>query len=52
MDKLRNEYACEGEQVIDPAKFHPMDSTEIAMPYGVDGETAPVQKYRGGPNAA
>lgn len=35
-----------GRQVIDPDKLHELDTTAIALPYGVDGASVPVQKYR------
>ncbi len=41
-----NQMLYEGEQVIQPEKLRPLDSTAIAMPYGVDGISVPVQKFR------
>lgn len=35
-----------GRQVIKPEQLHPMDTAEIAVPYGSDGKGQPVQKYR------
>ena len=35
----------DGEQVITPEKLRPVDTTEIAMPYG-NGAKIPIQKYR------
>lgn len=37
-----------GEQVIDPEKLHPMDSTVVGVPYGSSGAEMPVQKFRDG----
>ena len=41
-----NHLIYHGEQVIDPKKLHPLDTTAIGVPYGVDGATVPVQKFR------
>lgn len=35
-----------GRQVIDPKKLHELDTTAIALPYGIDGASVPIQKYR------
>ena len=35
----------DGEQVIDPEKLFPVDTTEITVPYG-NGARVPIQKYR------
>ncbi len=35
-----------GEQVIDPQQLRPMDTTSIALPYGEDNNSVPVQRYR------
>ena len=36
----------EGRPVIDPGRLHAMDTAEIVLPYGEDGVTVPIQKYR------
>ena len=40
-----NYYLYGGKQMIDPDGLSPLDTTEIAVPYG-DGNKVPVQKYR------
>ena len=35
-----------GKQVIKPHKLHEMDTTAIALPYGTNGASVPIQKYR------
>lgn len=35
-----------GRQVIDPDKLHEMDTAAIAVPYGTNGASVPVQKFR------
>ena len=41
-----NFYLYQGEQVIVPEQLREMDSAELSMPYGVDGNGELVQKYR------
>ncbi len=41
-----NFYLYNGDQVIKPDQLHPLDTTSIALPYGEDGKSVPVQKYR------
>ena len=36
----------QGKPIIQPEHLHAMDSTEITVPYGMDGVIIPVQKYR------
>ncbi|MCM1524854.1 MAG: Rpn family recombination-promoting nuclease/putative transposase [Ruminococcus sp.] len=35
-----------GEQVISPEQLKPLDTAAVALPYGEDSKTVPVQKYR------
>ena len=41
-----NGFLFDGEPVVDPARLHAMDTTEIAVPYGEGKTEAPVQKFR------
>lgn len=41
-----NYYIYGGEQVICPETLTERDSTELALPYGTDGVTVPIQRYR------
>ena len=41
-----NLYLHGGEQVIKPEQLKPLDTTSLALPYGDDDKTVPVQKYR------
>ena len=41
-----NFYIYGGEQIIDPKQLRPLDTTAIALPFGNDTDTKPVQKYR------
>ena len=41
-----NFYMFDGEQVIKPEELHPLDTTAIALPFGDDSPSKPVQKYR------
>ena len=41
-----NFYLYDGEQVIKPEQLKPLDTTAIALPYGEDGKSVPIQKYR------
>lgn len=41
-----NFYLYDGEQVIKPEQLKPLDTAAIALPYGEDGKSVPVQKYR------
>ena len=41
-----NYYIYGGEQVILPEQLEERDPTEIALPYGSDGATTPIQKFR------
>ena len=41
-----NYYIYGGKQVIQPEQLVERDSTEIALPYGADGATTPIQKFR------
>ncbi len=43
---LFNFYLYGGKQVIQPDQLRPLDTTAIALPYGQDGKTSPVQKQR------
>jgi len=36
----------DGKQVIRPEQLKPLDTTAIALPYGEDNQSVPVQKYR------
>lgn len=40
-----NYFLYGGEQVIMPEQLHPLDTTVIGVPYGVDDVGVPVQKY-------
>ena len=40
-----NFFLYDGAQVIDPADLRPLDTTEIAVPYGNETRE-PVQKFR------
>ena len=40
-----NGFLFDGEPVVDPARLHAMDTTEIAVPYGEGKTEAPVQKF-------
>ena len=42
---LVNYYVFGGEEVVDPGSLTPLDTAEIAIPYG-DKARSPVQKYR------
>ncbi|MDO5383226.1 MAG: transposase [Eubacteriales bacterium] len=41
-----NYFIYNGEQVIDSENLHEMDTTAIGIPYGTEGVSVPVQKYR------
>jgi hypothetical protein len=41
-----NYYIHDGEQVIRPEQLEERDPTAIALPYGADGASVPVQKFR------
>ncbi len=41
-----NFYLYNGEQVINPEKLHPMDTTAIGVPFKEGTKGSPVQKYR------
>ena len=41
-----NFFLYQGQQVIDPAGLRELDPKELAMPYGEDKKSEPVQKYR------
>ncbi len=41
-----NYYIYGGQQVIRPEQLTPQDSVKIALPYGVDGKTVPIQRFR------
>lgn len=41
-----NYYLYDSEQVIKPEQLKPLNTTAIALPYGEDGKSVPVQKYR------
>ena len=41
-----NFYLYDGEQIIKPEQLKPLDTTAIALPYGEDGKSVPIQKYR------
>lgn len=41
-----NYYIHDGKQVIKPEQLEERDPTEIALPYGADGTTVPVQRFR------
>lgn len=43
---LFNHLIYNGEEVLKPENLTPRDTTEIALPYGSDTDTTPVQKYR------
>ena len=43
---LFNFYLYDGEQVIKPNNLTPFDTTSVVLPYGKDGSTTPIQKYR------
>ena len=42
---LVNYYVFGGEEVVDPGSLTPLDTAEIAIPYG-DKARSPIQKYR------
>ena len=41
-----NQFLYHGEQVIRPGDLTEMDTTEIAVPYGIDNISVPEQRYR------
>lgn len=41
-----NYYIYGGQQVIQPEQLEERDPTELALPYGADGATVPIQKFR------
>lgn len=41
-----NYFLYDGEQIINHEQLKPLDTTAIALPYGEDNDTVPVQKYR------
>ena len=41
-----NFFLYNGRQVILPEKLHSIDTTMIGIPYGADGSSMPVQKFR------
>jgi hypothetical protein len=41
-----NFYMYDGDQIIDPDRLRPLDTTSIALPFGDDSVAKPVQKYR------
>ena len=41
-----NYYLYKGKKVINPDSLTQLDTTTIVLPYGKDGSTVPVQKYR------
>lgn len=41
-----NYYIHDGKQVIKPEQLEERDPIEIALPYGADGTTVPVQRFR------
>lgn len=41
-----NYYIYGGQQVIRPEQLTPQDSVKIALPYGADGKTVPIQRFR------
>jgi hypothetical protein len=41
-----NYYIYDGEQVIDAKKLHELDTTVISLPYGEEGVSDSIQKYR------
>ena len=41
-----NYFIYHGKQVISPEDLYPLDTAEIVLPYGVDGKTHPVQRFR------
>lgn len=43
---LFNHLMYDGEAILKPEDLSPLDTTEIALPYGAETETLPVQKYR------
>lgn len=43
---LFNHFMYNGNNILKPENLSPSDTTEIALPYGFDMQTQPVQKYR------
>ncbi len=41
-----NQFLYQGKKVILPEKLTELDTTEIIVPYGVDGASVPEQGYR------
>ena len=41
-----NQFLYHGEQVILPENLTELDTTEIAVPYGIDNVSVPEQRYR------
>lgn len=41
-----NQFLYHGEQVIRPGDLTELDTTEIAVPYGIDNISVPEQRYR------
>ena len=41
-----NHFIYQGRQVIRPDNLSAMDTTAITVPYGIDGDAVPIQKYR------
>ena len=41
-----NYYIYNGQQTILPQQLTERDTTEIVIPYGIDGAAVPIQKFR------
>lgn len=41
-----NYYVYKGRQVIQPKQLTERNSAELALPYGADGASIPVQRFR------
>lgn len=43
---LFNQYLYNGEEVITPKRLHEVNTTALTVPYGADGASVPIQKFR------
>lgn len=43
---LFNQFLYDGEEVITPERLHRVNTTALTVPYGADGASVPIQKFR------
>ena len=43
-----NFFLYDGEQIIDPKQLHELDTTAVSLPFGTDGKSVALQKFRDG----